>query len=168
MGEEIHNVYKHLKTLDSSLWKNRELELLFTAIDMQKKSNESNFKYYLLPGDVDEMKGYKHLFTDYSLPPNLGIINGIIFSDIVPQSIDILAYNLSSIINTINFVVHPDDLTDYNYNGKLYKIWSPRLFMLNSCYQESGIKFLKFDKDIDVNTIGFILTLKQEMKYLIK
>lgn len=160
----IHNVYKHLKTLDSSLWRNRELELLITAIDIAEKSNESDFKYYLLPGDVDGMKGYNHLNINYSLPPNIGIINGIIFSDIVPENIDILAYDPFRIIKTTKFIVYSSDITDYNYNGKIYKIWSPWRFMINTSQAESGIQFLKFDKDIDLNTIGFILTLKQEMK----
>jgi hypothetical protein len=158
--KDIHNIYPHLKTLNSSLWKNRELELLFTAINYAEKGVHEELKYYLLPGDVDGMKGYNNIYKDYSIPPNIGIINAIIFSDIVPQNIDIQAGDLDGVFKTTSFIVRPKDLIEYIYNGKMYKIWLPWRLMINSCYQESGIQFLRFDKDIDVNTIGFVLYLK--------
>jgi hypothetical protein len=164
--KDIHNIYSHLKTLDSALWKNRELEILFTAINYAEKDDREELKYYLLPGVVDGMEGYTHIYKDYSIPPNIGIINGIIFSDIVPENIVIQASDFDGVFKTTSFIVRQEDLIEYNYNGKMYKIWKPWRFMINSCYQESGIQFLRFDKDVDINTIGFVLCLKlnREMK----
>jgi hypothetical protein len=172
----IHDVYSYIKKcLDEPFDENKKIADVFTydkinrevyiqiiAQFLQQKNNQEYFRYALLPGNPIELKESIHLLTKNLILPNLGTIKGIIFSDKIPDVIFIRYLRpFDGIFKTTTYNVFKDQISDYTSNGKTYRIWAEDNFSLNSTGKD-GFKFLSFDKEIEPNTIGFVLELQHE------
>jgi hypothetical protein len=182
---QIHDVYEHIKNvlhdpnsahdknllnlLQSESMQNSEFCILFAAMDLyEKKFNDEEYLVYpLLPGGPLGLKSDNHIYQDFSIPPHTRKIKGIIFTDKVPSVVYFDHYRpFDGIYKTISYPVIAKDVSDYVSDNKTYKIWAPLGFSINSSYQD-GIKFLRFDQEIDITTIGFVLQLRnQDNKYI--